>query len=298
MDWKTRIATLYRGFNIAEKLIFLNIVVFAIVSLYNMLFYSFTGTYSTFFTNYFTLPKALGELLYKPWTIVTYGFMHADFMHLIFNCIGLYFTGRIFSTFFSERQFITVYSFGIFAGALLFLVSYNLLPAFADKPALLMGASAAVLAITVAGATYSPNLIVNLLGIFPIKYWIVAALLVVSYVSYIPYTNAGGHFAHIGGALIGYLYVKQLQSGKNIGTGFENLLDSLASFFKFKKKSPLKTVYKNKKTKTRSSRKTASQSPTEKQHKIDGILDKISKSGYESLTKEEKDFLFKAGKEN
>jgi membrane associated rhomboid family serine protease len=297
MDNKTRIKNLYRGFNVAEKLIFINVVIFTIVSLFNTIYFSATGTYSTFFFDYFTLPKGW-ELLYKPWTIVTYAFMHSTFFHLIFNCIGLYFTARIFNTFFTEKQFITVYAYGTFAGALLFLVAYNLLPAFADpaNPAILMGASAAILAILVAGATYSPNLIVNLFGVFPVKYWIIAALLVISYVSYIPYSNAGGHFAHIGGALIGFAYIKQLTKGNDIGIKFEQFWDSLTRYFTRKKKSPLKTVYNNRST----SRSTQTTAPTsnEKQRKVDAILDKISKSGYESLTKQEKDFLFKAGKEN
>ncbi|MBC8753726.1 rhomboid family intramembrane serine protease [Kordia sp. YSTF-M3] len=295
MDYRTRITTLYRGFNAAEKLIFINIVIFTIVALYNTIYHSLTKTHSTFFVEYFTLPNG-SELFYKPWTIITYAFMHVNFFHLIFNCIGLYFTARIFNTFFTEKQFITVYTYGIFAGAILFLIAYNVLPAFADEPALLMGASAAILAILAAGATYSPNLIVNLFGVFPVKYWIIAALLVVSYISYIPYSNAGGHFAHIGGVLIGYFYVKQLTKGNDIGIGFERFWESLTNYFTFKKKSPLKTVYKNK-TKKRST-KTTTSSPNQQQREIDGILDKISKSGYESLTKQEKDFLFKAGKNN
>jgi membrane associated rhomboid family serine protease len=296
MDTKTRITNLYRGFNAFEKLIFINIIIFLIVSLTNAIYFSFTGIRLSFFFEYFTLPNG-SELFYKPWTIITYAFMHADFFHLIFNCIGLYFTGKIFYMFFTEKQFITVYAYGIFAGAFLFLIAYNLLPAFSKEPAILMGASAAVLAILVAGATYSPNFIVNLFGIFPLKYWIIAALLAISYVSSISYnSNAGGHFAHIGGALIGFIYIKQLTKGSDIGIGFERFWDSLTNYFSFKKKSPLKTVYKNK-TKKRST-KTATSSPNQQQREIDGILDKISKSGYESLTKEEKDFLFKAGKDN
>ncbi|QHI39005.1 hypothetical protein IMCC3317_44050 [Kordia antarctica] len=296
MDYKTRITTLYRGFNAAEKLIFINIVIFTIIALFNTIYYSFIKTRSTFFVEYFAIPNGW-ELLYKPWTIVTYAFLHIGFFHLIFNCLVLYFTGKIFNIFFTEKQFITVYAYGIFSGAILFLIAYNLLPAFADESAVLMGASAAVLAVLVAGATYSPNFIVNLFGVFPLKYWILATLLVISYVAAIPYDNAGGHFAHIGGALIGFIFVKQLQKGNDIGIRFERFWDSLTGYFSSKKKSPLKTVYRNN-TNKRSTTNTATQSPTEKQRKVDAILDKISKSGYESLTKLEKDFLFKAGKEN
>lgn len=298
MDYKTRIKNLYRGFNVAEKLIFINIVIFFIVSLINAIYFSFTGIHLQFFFEYFTLPNGW-ELLYKPWTLVTYAFMHIDFMHLIFNCLILYYTGRIFYTYFTEKQFITVYVYGIFSGAILFLIAYNLLPAFAGDEAILMGASAAVLAILVAGATYAPDLIINLFRVLPIKYWILAVLLIISYVSSISFNdNAGGNFAHIGGALIGFLYIKQLTKGNDIGIRFEKFWDSLTRYFTRKKKSPLKTVYNNKSTSRSTKTTTSTSSSNEKQRKVDAILDKISKSGYESLTKQEKDFLFKAGKEN
>ena len=297
MDTKTRLLTTYRGLNAAEKLIAINITVFAVISIYNAIFYSFSGgAHATFFTDYFALKNGWTEVLYKPWTIITCAFLHASFGHLLSNCIVLYFSGRIFFTFFTEKQFITVYAYGILAGSLFFLLAYNFLPTFKGTEATAVGASAAVLAILVAGATYAPNYIVNLFGLIQIKYWIIAILLVISYISYIPYGNAGGHYAHIGGALIGFFYSKQLMNGNDIGIGFERFWNKLTNLFSRKKKSPLKTVYKNKETKR--STTTTAQSTTEKQRKVDSILDKISKSGYESLTKAEKDFLFKAGKEN
>ena len=211
----------YRGFNTAEKLIAINIAIFAIMAIFNAFFRAFNGYPSTFFYDYFAIPQGFGDLIVKPWTIVTYAFLHGGFMHLIFNCIGLYFTGKIFSNFFTEKQFITVYAYGIFAGAFVFLSAYNIIPEYANGGAFLVGASAAVLAITVAGATYAPNLIVNLFGILPVKYWIIAILLVISYISAIGNgVNAGGNFAHIGGAFIGYFFVRQLQKGKDIGIGF------------------------------------------------------------------------------
>ncbi|WP_420572554.1 rhomboid family intramembrane serine protease [Kordia sp.] len=298
MDTKTRLLTMYRGFNVAEKLIAINITIFAIISIYDAIFYSFSGgVHATFFSNYFALQNGWTPVLYKPWTIVSCAFLHASFGHLLSNCIVLYFSGRIFLTFFTEKQFITVYAYGILAGSIFFLLAYNLLPTFKNIDATAVGASAAVLAILVAGATYAPNYVVNLFGVFQIKYWIIAVLLVISYISYIPLGNAGGQYAHIGGALIGFMYARQLTKGNDIGIGFERFWDRLNDFFTPKKKSPLKTVYKNK-TKKRSTTTTSVKSASEKQQKVDAILDKISKSGYESLTKAEKDFLFKAGKEN
>ena len=298
MDTKTRLLMMYRGFNAAERLIAINITIFTIMVIFNAIFRSFNGYPPSFFYEYFALPKDLGDLLIKPWTLVTYAFIHGDFWHLIFNCLVLYFTGKIFYNFFTEKQFITVYAYGIFAGAIVFLVAYNLLPAFANQAAILMGASAAVLAVLAASATYAPNLIVNLFGVFPLKYWILAVLLIISDIAAIGRgINEGGHFAHLGGALIGFLFVKQLQKGNDIGIRFERFWNRLVAYFTPKKKSPLKTVYRKQQNK-RSTTNTTSQSASEKQRKVDAILDKISKSGYESLTKAEKDFLFKAGKEN
>ena len=300
MDTKTRLLMMYRGFKAPEKVIVLNVAVFLVMIIFNTFYQLIFKTRNTIFDDIFALPAELGEVIIKPWTIITYAFLHGGFLHLLSNCVVLYFTGRIFLHYFTEKQFITVYTYGILAGAALFLISYNIFPALIDIASLsyLVGASAGVVAITIAGATYAPNLIVNLFGIFPIKYWIIGAVLTVSYIASIQEgLNIGGNFAHIGGALIGYMYVSKLQKGNDIGIGFERFWDKLVAFFTPKKKSPLKTVYKNKETK-RSTTKKTTQTTSEKQRKIDAILDKISKSGYESLTKAEKDFLFKAGKDN
>lgn len=301
MDTKTRLLMMYRGFKAPEKVIALNISVFLVMVLFNAIYYLFNGYPSTIFRDIFAINADLGAFIVKPWTFVTYGFIHAGFFHLLFNCIGLYFTGRIFMYYFTEKQFITVYAFGIFAGAAIFLTAYNVFPALANQPVInyLVGASGGVVAVTIAGATYAPNLIVNLFGILPVKYWIIGLLITISYVASIQGgANVGGNLAHLGGAFIGYYYIKRLQKGKDIGIGFERFWDRMVAYFTPKKKSPLKTVYKNKQNKRSTTKGTSAQTASEKQRKIDAILDKISKSGYDSLTKAEKDFLFKAGKEN
>ncbi|MEM6685109.1 MAG: rhomboid family intramembrane serine protease [Bacteroidota bacterium] len=301
MDTKTRLLIMYRGFKAPEKVIAINVAIFLVMIVFNAIYYLFNEYPSSIFRDIFALPADLGDFIVKPWTFITYGFVHGGFWHLLFNCIGLYFTGRIFMYYFTEKQFITVYAYGIFAGAAIFLTAYNVFPALANQPILyfLVGASGGVVAITIAGATYAPNLVVNLFGVLPVKYWIIGLLLTISYIASIQGgTNVGGNFAHLGGAFIGYFYIKRIQKGSDIGIGFERFLERLVSYFTPKKKSPLKTVYKNKEKKRSTTKRTATQTASEKQRKIDAILDKISKSGYESLTKAEKDFLFKAGKEN
>ena len=132
---------------------------------------------------------------------------------------------------------------------------------------------------------------------FNVKLWVVGALVVLSDLVQLPISNSGGHLAHLGGAFLGYLYASQLAKGNDIGSGFSKFMDSIANLFKKEKKAPLKTVYKNKRT-SNSTSSAADYDKKTHQKKIDAILDKISKSGYESLSKAEKDFLFKAGKES
>jgi hypothetical protein len=190
-------------------------------------------------------------------------------------------------------------------GALVYMLSYNLFPAFQSMGrSYLIGASAGVMAVLVGIATYIPNMRVKLLLIGSIKFWYIAAFLVALDIIQIPMSNAGGHLAHLGGAALGYVYTKQLQKGNDIGSWFEKIMDSFASLFKTtERKAKMKTVYRkntNKKSATEQRKPFSSRKldKDEKQKQIDAILDKISKSGYDSLSKSEKDFLFKAGKED
>lgn len=283
MSLITEIKSKYQLADISIKLIFINVGIFAIVAIYNALFYSISAKHATLFDDYFSLPSNLNKLIYRPWSILTYGFLHLSFSHLLGNIIVLYFTGKIFLNFFSSKQFLSYYLYGIIAGGITFLLSYNLLPAFKNDSSILVGASAAIFSTLVGITTYVPNYEVHLFGVFRVKLWVITTLLVIGFIAGIPGMNSGGEFAHLGGAFIGYFYTLQLKKGNDIGSIFTNL-------FKQKKQSPLKTVYKkskpNKPTKT----------TNENQQKIDAILDKISKSGYETLTQEEKDFLFKIGK--
>lgn len=274
--------------NIAEKLIVVNVAIFIINGLVTFLFRMNEGA----IMDWFELPKQFGDFIVQPWSLVTYAFFHANFMHIFWNMLLLYFAGRIFLNLFNYKTFINVYFLGAIAGGALFLLSYNIFPVFSGIKTSLIGASAAVMAVLLFVCTYLPNQEVRVI-FFNVKLWYIGVFVVLLDLIQLPMGNSGGHLAHLGGELLGFLYARNLMDGKDIGEGFGGLLDKLGNVFKRKKRSPLKTVHRsNKMNRYNDSNKK------EYQKHIDEILDKISKSGYESLTKEEKDFLFKAGKED
>ncbi|MEO2052256.1 MAG: rhomboid family intramembrane serine protease [Allomuricauda sp.] len=272
--------------SIAEKLIVANILVFLVDGLLKALM-AFS------LSNWFLLPKDFIEFIGQPWSLVTYSFFHAGFMHIFWNMVMLYFSSRIFLNLFDGQRFLNVYFLGVIVGGLVFLFSYNVFPTLLNTNTALIGASAGVTAVLIFVCTYIPNQEVRVF-FFNVKLWYIGAFFVLVDLIQIPYGgNVGGRLAHLGGAFLGYIYARQLMNGKDIGGGFAKLMKGIANLFKPKKKSPLKTVYKK-----QSADSKAAYDRQAPQRKIDTILDKISKSGYESLSKEEKDFLFKAGKED
>ncbi|HSP11843.1 MAG TPA: rhomboid family intramembrane serine protease [Salegentibacter sp.] len=288
---------------VVEKLIAINVLVFVLVYLFKTIAFLFQIP-SDFFMEWFVFPKEIGEFIFKPWSIITYAFLHSGIWHILSNMLILYFSGIYFLNYFSPKRLLNYFFLGVIVGALVYMLSYNLFPAFeATGRSYLVGASAGVMAVLVGIATYIPNMRVRLLLIGSIKFWYIAAFLVLLDLVQIPMGNAGGHLAHLGGALLGYFYTTQLQKGNDIGAWFEKIMDGIASLFSSssERKPKMKTVYRKEKdssaSKTRSST-SERMNKDEKQKRIDNILDKISKSGYDSLSKEEKDFLFKAGKED
>ncbi len=280
--------------NIAEKLIALNVLVFIINSLFPFLL----GLSKNSIVQWFELPKDFFDFLLQPWSIVTYSFFHGGIGHLFWNMLLIYFVGRIFLNLFDAKRFLNVYFLGVMLGGAFFVLGYNIFPAFFNVNAYLIGASAGASAILIFICTYIPNQEVRLI-FFNVKLWYIGAFVVLMDLIQLPYSgNAGGHLAHLGGALLGYLYGRQLLNGTDIGAGFSKFLDGIVNMFKgSEKKAPLKTVYKNKTAKNTPSTSKRDYDRQTHQKKIDAILDKISKSGYESLSKAEKDFLFQAGKE-
>lgn len=280
----------YARLNIAEKLIAINVLVFILSNLVPVLF----GVSKNLIYSWFELPKDILAFLGKPWTIITYAFFHAGFGHIFWNMLLLYFFGRTFLNLFDARRFTAVYFLGIITGGIFFILGYNVFPTLLDTSAVLIGASAGVTSVLIFVCAYIPNQEVRII-FFNVKLWQLGVFVILKDVLTLSMgQNVGGMLAHLGGALLGYVYARQLLYGKDIGEGFNKLLDAMAGVFKASSKAPLKTVYKKQKANASTSNEYNKEV---RQRKIDAILDKISKSGYESLSKAEKDFLFKAGKE-
>ncbi|MDX1326207.1 MAG: rhomboid family intramembrane serine protease [Arenibacter sp.] len=284
----------YNRLSIAEKLIVFNVAIFIIGGIINVLL--FGAANDTGVEQWFQLPKEFFEFLTQPWSLITYSFFHSGFGHIFWNMIMLYFAGRIFLNLFDKKKFINVYFLGVIFGGMIFLLSYNIFPALIGQNTALIGASAGVTAVLIFVCTYLPNQEVRVI-FFNVKLWHIGVLVVLLDLIQISVgNNIGGHLAHIGGAALGYYYATQLPKGNDIGSWFSKLVDSFANMFKGReKKASMKTVYRKK---TTASAARGYYDKKSHQKKIDAILDKISKSGYESLSKAEKDFLFKAGKED
>lgn len=283
----------YKIGDMTTKLIFWNILLFAIPSIVFALLQLFSVSISYF--NYVALSNSLDDLLLKPWTIISYSFFHNGFFHILFNMLMLNFVGKLFVTFFTQKQLLGLYILGGVCGGIVYIVSYLFFPLLANQHALLVGASASVMAILVATTTYQPEMNLRLALIGNIKLWHMAIVFIILDFIQLPLENTGGHLAHLGGALFGFIYIKALKNGIDLSSGLNAVLDSFANLFSPKKATPFKKVHRNPKT---PSVKTASKIVTKDktQQQIDEILDKISQSGYDSLTADEKEFLFKAGK--
>lgn len=227
-------------------------------------------------------------MLFKPWTAITYMFVHEGLWHIVFNLILLYFAGRLFVDLLNSKRFIGVYILGGLAGFALYFLAYNTLPVFRGPDSLILGASASVMAVLVAIATYMPNMEVRLILIGNVKLKYVAIAFVALDVLFLDGGNTGGRLAHIGGAAFGYFYALQLQKGKDLATPVYAVGDFFRNLFVPKPK--LKVASRN------ASAKTSPPRPSADQERIDRILDKISRSGYDSLSKEEKAILFNASK--
>lgn len=270
-----------------QKVIVWNIaiaVIFFIFKAYYLPGYSFL-------IDWFSLSANGIQSFYKPWTYVTYAFLHADIFHLLSNLIMLFFACRLFYTYFSNKQFVTVYFLGIVFSGILYVLCSLLI----GKSSVLVGASAGILAVLFAVVSYNPHTEIQLMLIGRVKLWMVAAVLILFFVIQIPSSNFGGHIAHLAGAFFGWSYTKLLKKGYDLSVIFTNLklFNSPNNKSKRAKKKPFKKVYYNE----RVTKIIPSENHLEKQKRIDDILDKISSSGYDSLTTEEKNFLFKAGKD-
>lgn len=283
------IRSTFKNGNNLTRLIYINIAVFILITIASVLgFLLKNSIISDKALDILSVPSSLSVLLTRPWTLITYMFTHKDVWHILFNMLWLYWFGRIFLEYLDQRKLVAVYLLGGISGAVLYILSFNIFPVYTDvvTESVAIGASASVMAIVIAIAAYVPDYTVQLLlfGRIKIKYMALAIFVLTSVMDFS--TNSGGKLAHIGGALFGYIYTMNLRHGKDMGKGFNKLLDFFATLFKPRKK--LKVTHKKVATEYEYNK-----IKSEHQKDINSILDKISKGGYDSLTKEEKETLFK-----
>ena len=276
MELKNKINLYISGLNIVEKIILFSITVYLLPFVLKTLLFLF-NIKGLSIVNWFTIDATLSEFILKPWSILTYGFIHGSFSHIFWNMLILYYFGNILKNIFGEKLILNLFLSGIVAGGLTYLISYNLFPVFKGINSVMIGASAGVMSVLFFLAAYDPQYRIRII-FFDIKILYIALFLFFYDIIQIPLNNSGGHIAHIGGALWGYYYSVKYNNGSD-------LVNSILSFFK--KNTNNKPFLKSKKD-----------TKNFDQNKIDEILDKISDSGYDSLTKSEKEYLFKVGKDD
>lgn len=292
MDILSDIKRTFQEGSALTRLIYINLGVFLVVKVIGVFF--FLAGQASPLIEWFSVPSVTSELIRKPWTPITYMFLHHGFLHLLFNVLGLYWFGKLFLFHFEGSKLLGVYLLGGLLGAAFYIVAYNVFPVFESVYGLLLGASAAVFAILVAVAFYDPDREIHLffIGRFPLKY--VAAFYVVLSIIGISTSNPGGNIAHLGGAFWGWFYIYQLRKGKDLGAGLVKFIDKLGNMLGglFKPRVRMKVTHRQP---PRDDYEYNRQKNMQ-QDEINRILDKIAKSGYESLTKQEKELLFKQGK--
>jgi membrane associated rhomboid family serine protease len=279
----------FRNGNNLTKLIYINIAVFILITITAVIGFLLNNQFiAEKALNILAVPSSLQALMLRPWTLLTYMFLHKDIWHILFNMLWLYWFGGIFLEYLDQKKLVAVYILGGISGAIVYILSFNIFPAFIGivSESVAIGASASVMAVVIAIAAYVPDYSVQLLllGRVKIKYMALTIFVLTSVMDFS--VNSGGKLAHIGGAFFGYFYTLNLRQGRDFGIGLNKVIDFFVTILKPRKK--LKVTHK----------KTANEYEynmikAEHQAHINTILDKISKGGYDSLTKEEKEILFK-----
>lgn len=273
-----------------HKLIYLNLGLFLTVQIVRIVLF-LSNSYELFdgFLDYLAVPANLEVLGRRPWTLLTYMFLHVDFIHILMNLLWLYWFGTIFIQELGVKKLLSTYILGGLAGGLLYVLFYNVFPVFEPVKAssIALGASASVMAVVVATATYQPERRMTLVLIGQVKI-IYIALIMFIFTSMVDFSvNTGGKIAHIGGALMGFFFAHYYKRGTDISKGFDRMMDKIATWFK-PGKEKLKVSYKRSADDIEYKKQKK-----EEQKEIDEILDKISKAGYDSLSAREKELLFK-----
>ncbi|GAB4344765.1 MAG: rhomboid family intramembrane serine protease [Flammeovirgaceae bacterium] len=288
--------TWYKPNNGLARLIIINVAVFVIVSLI-WLFSRFAGNMSVyeFIQEQLGLSSSPSIFITKPWSFVTYFFTHYDFFHILSNMLGIYWFGIIFQDFVGSKKLISLYLLGGFFGGIAYLLAYNLIPYFSQSQGLMVGASGSVFAIVVGAATLTPDTRLYLLFFGPVKIKYLAAVYIFLSLLGTAGLNAGGSIAHLGGALMGYIFVTQMRRGLDLGKPIHQVADFFRNLLWPQPK--MKVTYRRDKAYVRKGtavQKRIDMNLDPDQEVIDAILDKISAQGYDKLTPEEKQLLFKA----
>lgn len=284
-----------------QRLIMVNVFVFFLVNIMLGLMGLWDVDAYSPVSRWLALSPKLSKFITAPWTLISYGFLHHGFLHILFNMLWLYWIGKILEEYIGGRKVLPVYIYGVIAGGLLMILFYNIFPAFTNKEAPMVGASAGVMAIIWATVALLPDYKFGLLFIGAVPLIYIAAIMTGLDLIAISGSNAGGVISHIGGALMGYWFIKLYQRGNDLSVGFNKMMDSIATAFSGRKRqrqTPKFTVKRGGKNKGAQQLKTSSKNNQQDanldtQIKIDAILDKINKSGYASLSQKEKDFLNK-----
>ena len=293
MDIVEEIKRSFKSGSILTKLIYINLGVFLVVKIFGVFTFLLSTQGQSFSLVYWlAVPAELSQLVKRPWTVFSYMFLHEGFIHILFNMLILFWFGRIFLQYLNEKQLLNVYLLGGLLGALLYILAFNAFPVFENVLPLsyALGASASVMAIVIAISIYVPDYTIQLMFLGPVKLKYIAGFYFVLDILSIAGENSGGHIAHLGGAFFGYLFISNLKKGRVSSKNTSTSSKSFSSFFKRKPKmkvshkKPVDDMEYN-------TQKIA------KQEEIDKILDKIAKSGYDSLSKQEKEILFKMSKE-
>jgi len=274
------------------RLILINAVIFLFLAVV-MVITTIGGFDGIFIQLYkqFSIPPSFADFSERPWTLITYAFSHqiTDIWHIIFNMLSLYWFGRLFIEYLGNDRLIALYVLGALAGGLFYLLMFNTIPFFIERSGSgMVGASAAVYAIMVGSATLVPDYTFFLMFFGPVRIkYIALFFILLSFIGTVS-SNAGGNLAHLGGALVGFVYVKQLQRGTDLGGWITALINRVTKLFK--RRPTMKF------SRTERPKKSAVKDSAISQQEIDAILDKISEKGYDALTREEKEKLFRAGK--
>ncbi|MEL6864965.1 MAG: rhomboid family intramembrane serine protease [Bacteroidota bacterium] len=294
--------------NMVTRLIIINVSFFVLINLIKILLRGFSGfgelQYYSDVLHFFCISSSMWHNLTHPWALLTNMFLHEGFWHILWNMLFLYWFGRIVGDFIGNHRILPLYLLGGLVGGLVFILTANVLSYGIAGDRFALGASGAVMAIVVASATISPDYIMRLLFIGDVRLkYIVAVLLFLDMIGIANDANTGGHFAHLGGAFFGWVFVRQLQEGNDWSAPVNRLFDKINSFFErlrsgSRKARRPRVVYRNKDKAKRGGAYAVSDTEVDLSHQeqLDAILDKIKKNGYESLSSEEKEFLFNASK--